>query len=350
MTLAQPALAAVVTRTTAAVWHGGSDVRLEELPVPAPRHGELIVRVDLATVCGSDRHTLAGRRAAPCPGVLGHEAVGTVVAAGEGAPASPGERIVWGVTVGCHACDRCRSGRAAKCRKLRKVGHEPVDGPWPLSGAYARHILLPAGATVVRVPATLCDGVAAPAGCATATVMAVLEAAGDLMGLRVLVSGAGMLGLTAAAAVRSRGASEVVVVDPDASRRSLASAFGATALAAPGSHTGEVDVAMEFSGATPAATSALAALTIGGRLVLAGAVAPAEPLAIDAERVVRRWLTITGVHNYEPRHLAEAVAFLDETRTRFPWERLVAPAMGLEHLAVLLTQPSPVAPRQAIAP
>ncbi|MGK9221516.1 MULTISPECIES: alcohol dehydrogenase catalytic domain-containing protein [unclassified Microbacterium] len=335
--------------TLAAVWRGADGIRIEELPVPAPRPGELVVEIDLATVSGDDRRTASDAHRAPAA-VLGHEAVGRVVAAGVGAPAAEGDRVVWAPSVGCGMCDRCRHGRVARCRKLREIGREPIDGPWPLSGAYARHILLPSGSTVERVPDELCDAVAAPAGGATATAMAVREASGDLTGLRVLVCGAGMLGLTATAVARESGASEVVVLDTDASRRSLALAFGATAVVGPRDRPGEADLAWELSGAAEAAPGALAALAIGGRLVLARAAATSAAVPVDLDRVVRRGLAITGVLGSEPRHLREAVAFLASTRTRYPWERLVAPAMGLEHLALLLAQPASVAPRTAIAP
>lgn len=336
--------------TVAAVWRGGSTVELETVALPEPAAGELLVAIDLATVCGSDRHTVAGRRTAACPSVLGHEAVGRVVAAGPGAPAAVGDRVVWGVTVSCGSCDRCTSGRTAKCRRVRKVGHEPFDGDWALSGGYAAHQLLPVGATVVAVPPRVPDTVAAPAGCATATVMAALEAAGSLTGTRVLVCGAGMLGLTAAAAAVDRGAAAVVVTDVDPSRRALALSFGATATLAAGEEPPTVDVALEFSGTTDAAATALAALDIGGRLVLVGAVTPVEPLRVDPERIVSRWLTITGVHNYEPRHLAEAIGYLDVSRTTWPWEDLVSPAVPLHEIGRLLTQHSPLAPRAAVEP
>lgn len=342
--------ARVATATTlAAVWRGPEGIRLEELPVPVPGAGELVVEIDLATVSGDDRRTTADERRTP-QAVLGHEAVGHVVAAGAGAPAAEGDRVVWSPAVGCGMCDRCRNGRVARCRKLREIGREPVDGPWPLSGAYARHILLPAGATVERVPDEVCDAIAAPAGGATATAMAVHEASGDLTGLRVLICGAGMLGLTAAAVARDHGASEVVVLDTDASRRALALAFGATAVVGPDDRVGEADLAWELSGAAEASSGALLSLAIGGRVVLARATARSASVPLDLDRVVQRGLTITGVLGAEPRHLREAVGFLAATRTRYPWERLVAPAMGLEHLALLLAQPASVAPRTAIAP
>ncbi|MFD2795036.1 zinc-binding dehydrogenase [Promicromonospora vindobonensis] len=349
--------------TTVALWEGGDAVRLVEVPLPEPGPGEVLVRIRLATVCGSDRHTVSGRRAAPVPSVLGHEAVGDVVATGpgeadrdrDGRPLVDGDRVVWGVTVACGACDRCAAGRTAKCRSVRKVGHEGFASAWPLSGTYAQHILLPRGATVAHVPDTLPDELASPAGCATATVMATIEAAGPLTGRRVLISGAGMLGITAVAAARAAGAAQVLVTDPDRGRLDLAVRFGATSthgvdLPDGASALGLVDVAIELSGASSAVARCLDALDIGGRLVLAGSVAPAPPVPLDAERVVRGWLTVTGVHNYEPRHLRAALDLLDRTHDTVPWHELVTPAVGLAQVGRLLTGPAGVAPRAAVTP
>src|SRR5690606_12644785 len=190
----------------AQLWLGGGSFALRELPLPVPGPGEVLVRVRSAAVCGSDRHTVAGLRESPSPGVLGHEGVGEVVALGTGSvptdvagrPLVVGDRAVWSVISACGRRDRCRPGRRAKCRDLRKAGHEPVTGDWPLSGTYATHVLLPAGHDVVRVGPEVSDGAAAISACAGATVMAALEVAArssTLSSARVLVSGVGMLGL-----------------------------------------------------------------------------------------------------------------------------------------------------------
>lgn len=329
--------------TMAAVWTGaGVDVRT--VPIPALGAGEVLVRVRLATVCGSDLHTVTGRRPAACPSVLGHEAVGDVVAAGPGADIQVGQRVIWSVTVACGECPRCRSGLSAKCLSVRKVGHEPFDGDWALSGSYAAHVVLPRGTTIAVVPDALSDAVAAPAACATATVMATLEAAGELGGLRVLIGGAGMLGLTAVAACADAGA-DVQVVDRNADRLALATRFGGRA-----SDGGQVDVAIDYTGSSAAVADALGRLDIGGTLVLAGSVTPGLPLAVDPETVVRQWLTITGVHNYEPRHLHRAVEFLDRTRERHPWDALVVAPVPLKQIASALHSPPPGKLRTAVCP
>ncbi|WP_405178795.1 zinc-binding dehydrogenase [Nocardia sp. NBC_01377] len=332
--------------TRAAVW-SADGVTVREIPLPRPDRGQTLVRVDLATVCGSDLHTVLGNRPAACPSVLGHEAVGHIVAAGPGAPLAVGTRVVWSVTAACGQCARCLAGFTAKCARVRKVGHESFDSDWPLSGGYARHILLPAGVTLVEVPDRIPDAVAAPAACATATVMAALEATGPLTGRRVLVLGAGMLGLTASAACAERGA-VVSVADPDPVRRSLATAFGGT----PDSTGvgGLIDVAFDFSGAPTALTGALSRLDLGGTLVLAGSVSPGPTVAVDPEAVVRGWLTLTGVHNYEPRHLREAVEFLSGTVTRYPWESVVAAPVALDAAHEVLAPTAPGVLRASIAP
>ncbi|NGN94327.1 alcohol dehydrogenase catalytic domain-containing protein [Nocardioides sp. KC13] len=310
-----------------AVWRGGAEVTLENVALPEPGPGETLVEIDLATVCGSDHHTVAGRRPGACPSVLGHEGVGRVV--------GTGRRVVWGVTVSCGACDRCRRGLTAKCRSVRKLGHEAYEAAWPLSGTYATHVLLPAGTAVVPVPDALADEVAAPAGCATATVMAALERAGSLRERRVLVVGAGMLGLTAVAAAADAGAAEIVVSDVDPARLELARAFGATWTVTAGQALPPVDVALDFSGAAAAVEAALGALDIGGSLVLVGSVSPGRAIAVDPEAVVRGWRSVSGVHNYEPRHLEQAVAFLAASER--PWAELVEEPVGLDRLGDVLT-------------
>ncbi len=313
----------------------GQGQPFEHIAVPAVslREGELLVEVELATICGSDLHTIDGARHAYTPLVLGHEQVGRIVALGQGraqrsvdgVKLAVGQRVVWGVAVDCGTCRYCTLGIPQKCLKLRKYGHEGMQRGWELGGGFASHVHLLARTPVVVVDEEIPSEVLAPASCATATVMAALAAADDvrtITGGVVAVSGCGMLGLTAVAVAVARGAI-VVASDPDPARRAEALAFGARAVGdgtadgwraafekVPGGRYGYA-IGLELSGAPRAVQVLLGLGDIGAVLVLVGSVFPAATVALDPERVVRRMLTLRGVHNYAPEHLVEAVRFLE---------------------------------------
>jgi putative phosphonate catabolism associated alcohol dehydrogenase len=328
----------------------------DAVAVPSVRlaPGDLLVGVELATVCGSDVHTARGDRGAPTPLVLGHEQVGRVVAVGEGAvavdgtPLVPGQRVVWSLTVSCGRCTTCRRGLPQKCETVLKYGHERLVTGWELSGGFATHVHVRAGTVVVPVADALDAALLAPVSCGTATARAALDSAAqitDLAGAVVLVLGAGLIGLTAAAMATDAG-SRVVVVDPDASRRALAARFGAVATASPTAAPGSDDsvehalrtaggaprVAVEASGSPHAVASALASLDTGGVAVLVGSVFPAPAVPLDAESVVRRLVTIRGVHNYAPQHLVAAARFVEERHAAWPLAELVGEVVALADL------------------
>lgn len=346
-----------LTHTRAAIWRGGDDVVVESVPLPAVRTGEVLVRVRLATVCGSDRHTVTGRRPQPCPSILGHETVGEIIALGgdeicavDGRPVARGMRVIWSVTLPCGTCDRCVAGITAKCRTVRKAGHESFYSAWPLSGGYAEHVVLPRGMPVVVVADDIADTLAAPAACATATVMAVMERALPVAGRRVVVIGAGMLGLTALAAAADLGAAAVTAVDPSGERREIARHFGADATVSSVSDVEQCDVLLEFSGKSAALQAGLRTLDVSGVAVFAGSVAPDADIAVDPESVVRRHLTLMGVHNYEPRHLLQSLDFLQRSKKRFPWADLVADPVPLDRIAALLLDTPGPKPRYSVTP
>jgi putative phosphonate catabolism associated alcohol dehydrogenase len=317
----------------AAVFDGpGRPFRLVEFPVPPPGPGECVVSVKLATICGSDLHTIAGHRGGATPCVLGHEAVGVVEAAGEGVqtvdgkPVAVGDRVVWTVAASCGACFLCTRGLPQKCSHLKKFGKEPADFSRGPTGTLATHVRLWPGTGIVRVPADVPDEVAAPAMCATATVAACLRAAGPITTDDVInVYGLGMLGLTACAMVTSLGAT-AVGIDPDPTRTATATRFEST------TSDRAPDVCLELSGATAAAEQALTQVRTGGTVIFAGSVSPGRPLAVHPEQLVRRCLTVRGVHNYAPPDLVAAVEFLADHHTRFPFAELVEHTFPLSEI------------------
>ena len=322
--------------------------------LPQLQAGELLVKISLCTLCGSDLHTFEGRRPTPTPTILGHEILGHVAklpTGGEvcdvsGRPLKLGDRITWAVAASCKSCFFCRQGLPQKCDSLFKYGHQAITDEHSLSGGLADYCHLASGTAVVLVPDELPDVVAAPASCATATVAAALRYAGDCRDRIVLIQGAGMLGLTAAAMAQDCGASAVIVTDVDAKRLVTARDFGANHEVCVKSGPGElrtligqltddrgVDVALEMSGSADATESAIELLRIGGRLILVGAVFPGPPVSFNAETIVRKMLSIQGIHNYAPEDLVEALGFLSRSSDEYDFGNLVSSPFALSEAA-----------------
>jgi alcohol dehydrogenase len=331
----------------------GPDRPLEaiEAAIPAPQGRETVARVTCCTLCGSDLHTITGRRTEPAPTVLGHEIVGCVEAFGpeaarsdmRGTRLAAGDRVTWSVAASCSLCFYCKAGLPQKCERLVKYGHRQVTRDRPFAGGLADYVLLEPGTAILRLPDDLPDSVAAPASCAGATAAAVVRAGGPaIAGGTVLIFGAGPLGLWACAMSRTAGAAAVIVVDPDAVRRERATDFGATIVRPPDNAAGAAaelsagrgaDAVFELSGAASAVPTALTTARIGGTVVLAGTVLPTPAVPLDPEAVARRLLTIRGVHNYSPTDLAVAIDFLAGPGRPLPFARLVGRSFRLADAA-----------------
>lgn len=337
-------------RALAAVFSGhGEPFRLEEFPVPAPGRGEVLVDVSCSTICGSDLHTWHGRRQEPVPCVLGHEIVGRIVAFGPaapridlcGQPLVEGDRITWTLAASCGECFFCLRGLPQKCDHLFKYGHSSIKPGREFSGGFAECCLLTPGTGIVKLPEALSDALAAPANCAVATVAAAFRLAGPVEGATVAILGCGVLGLTAAAMARDLGAAEVVACDLDPSRGEAAAQFGSQTFCVPVDLLSAVhgltrgrgaDLTMEFSGAAAAVVSALDAARTGGVSIIAGTTTPGGSVALDPNELVRRMLTIRGLHNYAPEDLVVAVEFLADTGDRFPFGSLAGGGFALDDI------------------
>ncbi|MDA1014364.1 MAG: zinc-binding dehydrogenase [Planctomycetota bacterium] len=324
-------------------------LNLETHAMPSVQTGEVLVRVTCCTICGSDLHSISGNRTVDVPTILGHEIVGRVAVLPDagpvrdlrGDPLHVGDRVTWSIAASCGTCRNCGRGIPQKCEQLFKYGHERLGTPIRPSGGFSDYCHLLRGTAILRIGEVLSDAEACPANCATATVAAAHRIAGDVKESRVLIFGAGMLGVTAAAMSSHFGADEVVIVDPVPQRLQTARKFGAThgihwmPTAEPNSGDplaslhGKFDVVFELSGAVDAVEASPQLLDIGGRLILVGSVSPSRPVEINPELVVRRLIRIEGVHNYRPSDLVAAIDFLSATRTKFPFASLVERTFGL---------------------
>ena len=285
-------------------------LELRSMARPCLGAGELLVRISMCTLCASDLHSYRGARSVEVPTVLGHEIIGVIEEIGEGPQRCDlkgralaiGDRVTWCIAASCGDCFFCLEGLPQKCVCVFKYGHAAIAPEHELCGGLAEHC---------RV---------------------------------VCVHGAGMLGLTACAMARESGA-EVVVCDTDPSRLALASHFGVSEVVTMTDGTEALrgilaemtdgrgaDVGFEMSGAPSAVSALIETLRIGGLGVLVGSVSPADPVRLAAEDLVKRSLTLRGVHNYAPEDLAVAIDFLELFHHRYPFAELVTPAFSLDEI------------------
>jgi alcohol dehydrogenase len=288
----------------------------------------------MSTICRSDIHSWQGHRPSPCPGLLGHEIIGTLVALGAGVdrdmrdePLGIGDRVTWSeyfVPGRSHA--REILDMPHKAPGVDKYGHMSSETAPHHHGGFAEYCYIRPDSWILKLPALLSDEEATPLNCGVATMCAVIEAADVRIGQTVVIIGLGLLGLYGAALARTRGASRVIGVDGDATRRALAARFGvdmALATDEVAHVTRGADTVIEVCGDPTALNHGIEWLRTGGRLVVAGLVSPGAMVTLDANLLVRKCLNMIGVHNYHPRHLEQALAFVVGQRDRFPFASLV---------------------------
>lgn len=312
-----------------------------------------LCKVRMSTICGSDLHTISGRRSEPAPLILGHEIIGEIAVLGSelkndefGERLEIGDRVSWSTVASCGRCFYCEHDLPQKCETLRKYGHTCCDEPPHLTGGYAEYICLFPGTAIYKIPAGVPDDIATPANCALSTVINAVETIGLCKGETVLIQGAGLLGLNLVALVVQAGAKKIFVTDVLQSRLDLAGRFGADLCINVKDLAHEeilaqirdqtcghgVDVAFEICGVKGAVSQAVEALRIGGRYLIAGLVTPGSNLGIDGNQLTRKYLTVKGIHNYNPRHLGMALRFLEKHSQKYPYDELVGRVLSLSRI------------------
>ena len=324
----------------ALVYGGPGRISLEEIDAPSPRADEVLLRVDAAGVCGTDRHIVAGELGVPPGTVPGHEIAGTILAAGpEVRTYRPGDRVASVGQVTCGDCAACETGHSNRCRRPAVLG-------MARQGGFAEQIALPASC-LLAIPDSLASPIAAIASDAIATPAHALFAVGELsQGETVIVIGAGGLGLHAIQLARLGGAARVVAVDRDGGARNAALEVGADAVLDP---SGEDDppralrrlargatLGIECVGRTETVELGLAALAPGGRLVVVGVGSgrprlPALSLFIGAE------LTVRGSFGSTPSEVAGVLELI--ARGDLDVSRSVQREVPLDTAASIFSEP-----------
>ena len=275
-------------------------LELIERPVPAPGPGEVLMKVDAASICGTDLHLFewddwAADNLQP-PRILGHELAGTVISSGSGVT-----RVKEGDLVGVEShlfdwtCAQCRRGDMHLCRNLRVIGVHT-------DGGFAEHVVIPEANAIESNgldPAIV--ALQEPMGNAVHAAFAE-----PIEGRSVLVTGCGPIGLCAVGIAKAAGASLVIATDTEAYRMELARTMGADLVLdatdpATEERIGEatggdgVDIVLEMSGAAPALQQALRVITRGGSVSLLGIFS--EPPTVElSELVIMKGVRLHGIY------------------------------------------------------
>ena len=344
-------------------FHGAEVLEIVERPDPVPGEGQLLIAPTGVGICGTDIEIFDGSLAyfrmgiAAYPIVPGHEWTGTVVEVGAGVSGfAPGDRVVGEVAIGCGVCVRCLAGRAHLCARRTETGIVHMDG------AMASRMLYPA-AHAHRVE------LEPRAGALVEPTSVALHAVrrGRVAGQRVLIVGAGPIGLLAAQCARAEGAASVVVTDTREDRLTLAAALGfPRASALPGEahedpHAGHghltpsggwgdpaaikavldaigeqdlIDVAILCAGGPAAIAAAFAAVRPGGTVVAVG-LSGAPTIPFDWDGMVVRDVDLIGVLG-SVGYWPDAIELI--TSGRVKTEPLVTGAYPLERTRDALEQ------------
>ena len=316
------------------VLRAAHDLAVEERPDPVPGPHEVLVRVASVGVCGSDvhyfEHGRIGSHVVEAPLVLGHEASGVVVEVGASVTRLVvGQRVSVEPGVPDFSCGQCLAGRYNLCEDMRFYATPPIDGAFAELVTVHEQFAHP-------VPDTLSDDAAALLEPLSVGLWACRK--GEVgAGTRVLVTGAGPVGLVAMQAALALGAASVTVTDVNPHRLALARDLGATdtldVSASPVSSSGlSVDVLLECSGHPPATADAIRAVAPAGRVVLVGM--GGDEMTLPVSRIQERELTVTGTFRYAHTWPA-AIALAASGRVQL--DRLVTGHYGLDQVRDALT-------------
>jgi threonine 3-dehydrogenase len=275
-------------------------LRLEEIPRPEPGPQDVLIKVRKTSICGTDLHIWHwdewAQKTIPIPMTIGHEFMGEIVQLGGGvAGLEVGERVSGEGHITCGHCRNCRAGRRNFCHNHVGLG---VTRP----GAFAEYLTLPA-ANVFPLPDHIDDEMGAvldPLGNATHAALSF-----DLVGEDVLITGAGPIGLMAAAISRHVGARFIVATDLIPARLDMAKAMGADRVTDPRSGslpevmtdlgmTEGFDIGMEMSGSGTAFNQMLTVMNHGGRVAVLGI--PPESVSLDLNEVIFKGLVVKGIY------------------------------------------------------
>lgn len=325
----------------AAVWHGGKDIRIESLSEPKLVSNDVLIRVQAASICGSDLHAYEGvsKRRVP-PLIMGHEVAGEIADIGTDVETLKKEdRVIVYPVLSCGYCERCRSGSEYLCRDFRLIGlHVP--------GGFAEYMTVPAN-KCYKVP----TGLTPEKACLTEPLAVAVHTVNNLptrVNDSVLVIGAGIIGSLITQVMRLRTSGQLIVTDVLDSRLNQAREFGADV--AINSKEKEavdeilkmtdgrgVDLSIEVVGIQSTVEQALASVKKGGVVAVVGLLE--RNMEIDMMRIVSNELKLHGSYCYNDYDFRSSIRLIaDEKISLQPYLThildLVDATKGFEEMSV----------------
>jgi D-arabinose 1-dehydrogenase-like Zn-dependent alcohol dehydrogenase len=330
-------------RGTTTVLIAPNEVEQREYELPEAPAGGVLLRMLRANVCGTEVHILHGQHPLITPGcVLGHEGVGRVDRLGEGVrrdfagqPLTEGDRVVATYFQVCRRCPECNAGHGNLCRNAYKGWSSPADVSPHFHGTFGTHYSVGPGQYVYKVPEQISSKAVSSANCALSQAYAGCEVGDIRRGDKVIILGAGGLGVCASAVASQMGA-EVFIAEMTPQRLQKASDFGAQHQIdlSPAQNSAErielmrqatgsgADVVIDMTGVPDAFSEAVGSLRPGGIMVSIGSISPGKYTQFDPGAFTRSGVQIRASIRYPATVLGKAVEFIGST-PQFPWEDLV---------------------------
>jgi len=281
-------------------------IALKEVPRPAAKPGEVLIEVKASGICGTDIHIFRGEYLGSYPVVPGHEFSGIVREVGAGvARVRPGDRVAVEPNIACDNCPACLSNRQNFCANWNGIGVT-------LSGGMAQFAVAPERAVFSIGALPFASGAfMEPLSC----VLHGVQRTGFTLSDRVLIIGAGPIGILLLKSILLEGASSITSVDKVASRRALAEASGASATAGSldGLPADSFDVVVDATGVPAVMERTIALVRPGGRVLLFGVPPSDSRISLEAFAIFRKGLTLLSSYT-SVRNSIQAVRLLESGR------------------------------------
>jgi L-iditol 2-dehydrogenase len=332
---------------------------MKEYPIPDVEPNAILVKITMASICGSDVHTYKGERRGRViaskenPMIGGHEMTGRIYKMGRnvksdslGQPLKEGDRIVYSYFILCGKCPSCHTG-AARCPDALSYRGNSSDEYPHFVGAFSEYYYLRPEQWVYKVPDVLPDESVTSVNCAISAAAYGMHKVSIPLGGQVVVQGAGGLGLSVAVMAKEMGAAQVIVVDRLPNRLERSKSFGADAVINMSEYSTPeariekvrrltngrgVDVVVEANGHPEVVAEGIEMLGVGGTYLTMGLVSGKLYSQIDMARITHKGLTIMGSGSYKSWTIPKVLDLMVRTKDKYPFDRLISHKFRLEDI------------------